>query len=131
MSDRRRQKAERFVARDGDVTIHRPAGAEAIPGIERQTTGVDEPADRAQRPRRGVGLGDLREHRGLTQTALADRLGMRQGALNNLERRANPTLSTIARYLRGLDERADVQLVVRYGDGRTDTMPVPTAAEGD
>lgn len=131
MTNRRRDRAERFVAREGDVTIHRPPGAEAIPGIERQTTGTDDPVARAQRPRRGVGLGDLREHRGLTQTALADRLGMRQGALNNLERRSNPTLSTIARYLRGLDEDADVQLVVRYGDGRTDTVPVPTAADED
>lgn len=79
--------------------------------MQRQTTVEDDVAACA---RRGIGLGALRKHRRLTQTALADQIGIAQPTLSHIESLKDLRVSTIVRYARWLDNEVDVQIVLRY-----------------
>ena len=59
-------------------------------------------SEAAGEPRRIVDLSALRRELGLTQTELADRIGMSQSDLSKLERRKDVRLSTLRTYLEAL-----------------------------
>jgi transcriptional regulator with XRE-family HTH domain len=73
-------------------------------------------AVRAERRRAAYGeaLGALRRARSLTQVALAGRLGIAQGEVSRVEHQTDLLLSTLARYVDGLD--GELRLLVRFGD---------------
>ncbi|MDA8315201.1 MAG: XRE family transcriptional regulator [Actinomycetota bacterium] len=73
-------------------------------------------ATRAERRRAAYGeaLGALRRARSLTQVVLAERLGIAQGEVSRIEHQADLLLSTLARYVDGLD--GQLHLLVRFGD---------------
>lgn len=58
-----------------------------------------------RRPRAPLGLPALRRRLGLTQVALAARVGMSQSDLSKLERRRDVRLSTLRAYVRALGGR--------------------------
>ena len=60
-------------------------------------------------------LASLRRERGLTQTELAERLGMSQSDLSKFERREDVRLSTLRAYADGLGGRLSLQYVDREG----------------
>lgn len=76
-------------------------------------------AQRAERRRAAYGeaLAALRRARSLTQVAVAQRLGVAQGEVSRIEHQGDLLLSTLARYVEGMD--GELSLLVRFGDGRT------------
>lgn len=76
-------------------------------------------AQRAERRRAAYGkaLAALRHARSLTQVAVAQRLGVAQGEVSRIEHQADLLLSTLARYVEGMD--GELSLLVRFGDGQT------------
>lgn len=103
-------RADRFVWREGDVTIRRAEGKPPLP------------SKRASSPT-AVGLGTLRRDRNLTQSELAERLGVDQGAISRLERRGDHKLSTVLEYLASLGGE-DVDLTVTFADGQQISLPL-------
>jgi transcriptional regulator with XRE-family HTH domain len=71
---------------------------------------------RAQRRRAAYGeaLSALRRARSLTQVAVAEQLGVAQGEVSRIEHQADLLLSTLARYIDGMD--GTLSLLVRFGD---------------
>lgn len=66
-----------------------------------------------QAARRGLmeELVDLRDHHGLTQQEVADRMGVSQSAVAQFERYdANPTLGTIQRYALAVEASLDLRV---------------------
>jgi transcriptional regulator with XRE-family HTH domain len=59
-------------------------------------------------------LAAIRRATGLTQTELADNLGVGQAAVSKIERQSDMLLSTLASYLQALGVRAS--LVVEVGE---------------
>lgn len=76
-------------------------------------------AQRAQRRRAAYGeaLAALRRARSLTQVTVAQRLGVAQGEVSRIEHQSDLLLSTLARYVEGMD--GGLSLLVRFGDGQT------------
>lgn len=103
-------RAERFVWRDGDVTVRRAKDKPPLPS-QRASSSVS-----------GV-LGTLRRDRKLTQAELAKRLGVDQGAISRLERRGDHKLSTLLDYLASLGGE-DVDLTVTFADGDRVSLPL-------
>jgi transcriptional regulator with XRE-family HTH domain len=58
-------------------------------------------------------LQDAREAAGLTQEALAERMGTSQANLSRLEHRADVKLSTLAEYVEALDGHLKVRVVFK------------------
>jgi transcriptional regulator with XRE-family HTH domain len=81
-------------------------------------------AERSERRRAAYGeaLAALRRARALTQVAVAERLGVAQGEVSRIEHQADLLLSTLARYIEGMD--GDLALVVRFGDNETIDLSV-------
>jgi transcriptional regulator with XRE-family HTH domain len=75
-------------------------------------------ARQAERRRAAYGeaLTALRRARSLTQVAVAQRLGVAQGEVSRIEHQADFLLSTLARYVEGMD--GALSLLVRFGDGQ-------------
>lgn len=61
-----------------------------------------------------VALDAVRSTAGITQTQLAETLGMTQGAVSKLMRKDDMMISTLAKCLQALD--ATAELVIRVGD---------------
>jgi transcriptional regulator with XRE-family HTH domain len=82
--------------------------ASVFPGFDR----VDGASDRL------IGqLVELRHRRGLSQTAVAARMGTSQSALARFESgNSDARLSTVARYVAALDASLDFTLQPRHGD---------------
>jgi transcriptional regulator with XRE-family HTH domain len=76
-------------------------------------------AQQAERRRAAYGeaLAAVRRARSLTQVALAQRLGVAQGEVSRIEHQGDLLLSTLARYVDGMD--GELSLLVRFGDGQT------------
>ena len=76
-------------------------------------------AIRAERRRTAYGeaLSTLRRARSLTQVAVAQQLGVAQGEVSRIEHQADLLLSTLARYVEGMD--GTLSLLVRFGDSET------------
>jgi transcriptional regulator with XRE-family HTH domain len=56
-------------------------------------------------------LAELRQHVGLTQVQLADRLTASQRAVSHLEHEPNPRVATIAAYVQALGGRLELRAV--------------------
>jgi transcriptional regulator with XRE-family HTH domain len=76
-------------------------------------------AKQAERRRAAYGdaLAALRRARSLTQVAVAERLGVAQGEVSRIEHQSDLLLSTLARYIDGMD--AELSFKVHFGDGET------------
>jgi transcriptional regulator with XRE-family HTH domain len=59
----------------------------------------------------------LRRARSLTQVAIAERLGVAQGEVSRIEHQADLLLSTLARYVDGMD--GELSIVVRFGEDQS------------
>lgn len=57
----------------------------------------------------GVALGELREIRGLTQTDLGDRLGIKQAAVSRAERRSDLHLDTLVNIVGALGGKLEIR----------------------
>jgi hypothetical protein len=71
---------------------------------------------RAQRELQRIGRRDLRRTSAVTQAEVAATLGLDQSVVSRLERRRNPTVASLAEYVRALG--GTLELHVRYADGR-------------
>jgi transcriptional regulator with XRE-family HTH domain len=81
-----------------------------------------ERADAARRAERrraayGEALSTLRRARSLTQVAVAEQLGVAQGEVSRIEHQADLLLSTLTRYIDGMD--GTLSLLVRFDDNET------------
>ena len=96
-----------------DPNNHERSGQSAY-----QTQRADA-AIRAERRRIAYGeaLSTLRRARSLTQVAVAQQLGVAQGEVSRIEHQADLLLSTLARYVEGID--GTLSLLVRFGDRET------------
>lgn len=65
----------------------------------------------------GEALAALRRARSLTQVAVAEQLGVAQGEVSRIEHQADLLLSTLARYIDGMD--GEPSLIVRFGNDET------------
>lgn len=65
----------------------------------------------------GEALSALRRARAFTQIAVAERLGVAQGEIPRIEHQADLLLSTLTRYIDGMD--GTLSLLVRFGDNET------------
>jgi DNA-binding XRE family transcriptional regulator len=81
--------------------IRRPVTPDRRARIDAVKRAIDE----AQR------LGDLRASRGVTQTAIADRLGVKQPTVSELEHRQDVSISTLRDYVEALGGELCVQAV--------------------
>lgn len=65
----------------------------------------------------GEALSALRRSRSLTQVAVAEQLGVAQGEVSRIEHQADLLLSTLARYIDGMD--GALSLLVHFDDNET------------
>jgi len=107
-------RRDRFISRDGEFTVRRAPGKPPLPSQRRKS------------PSTAKVLGTLRRGRKLTQTELADRMGVDQGAISRLERREDHKISTVLDYLDALDV-ADVDLSVTFNNGEKVALPLARA----
>ncbi len=70
-----------------------------------------------------MGLAAVRHAANLTQSELAERMGIKQAALSGVENREDLLLSTLASYLEAAGAR-EVTITAKLGD-RTIQMPLP------
>ncbi len=87
---------------------------------------------RAARPARGPGrvsLRQLRRRRGLTQTALGERMRMTQSDVSKLEQRRDARLSTLQRFVRSLGGRLRLMASLPDADLELDLGDEPTFTE--
>lgn len=70
-----------------------------------------------------MGLAAVRNAANLTQTELAERMGIKQAALSGVENREDLLLSTLASYLEAAGAR-DVVITAKMG-GHTIELPLP------
>lgn len=61
-------------------------------------------------------LDQLREARSLTQTRMAEALGVNQGAVSKLERRADMYVSTLRSYLKAMGAQLQIKAVFPDGE---------------
>ncbi len=61
-------------------------------------------------------LNQLREARNLTQTSLAETLGVNQGAVSKLEKRADMYVSTLRAYLKAVGAELQIRAVFPGGE---------------
>jgi transcriptional regulator with XRE-family HTH domain len=137
------------VSRDGDlppVVIEWRSGygfGVSTPGPDDFGTGVDEAYpntkatfDRVVQlvlsgnpsvPPVAVRLAELRQANGLTQAALADRLGIKQANVSKAENRDDIHLGTMARYVEAMGARLAVSAV--FPDGRSYRIAIPNPDE--
>lgn len=83
-----------------------------------------------EREKLKIKLALLREQHGLTQTDLAERLGMTQPSVSQLESSDDLKLSTLAKYVHALDGRLEITAV--FGDTAVklvDDVPDETTLE--
>lgn len=88
-------------------------------------------------------MSELRKARALTQSQLAEQLGMLQGEVSRMERRDDLYLSTLTRFVAALGGKLEIRAtfddeaaptILRFGDltarepGPADVETVPTAA---
>jgi predicted XRE-type DNA-binding protein len=88
-------RADRFVSPNGAIRIELPEGRGPLP------QGPRTARRRAQTASLAV-LAELRRSSGLTQAQLAERLGMTQSKVSQLERQDDARLSSIVDYLAAL-----------------------------
>jgi DNA-binding XRE family transcriptional regulator len=80
-------------------------------GSEREARIKDRVRDEVAR----LSLNQLREARSLTQTSLAELLGIPQGGVSRLERRADMYVSTLRNYIRAMGGELKITAVFPNG----------------
>ncbi|WP_435011207.1 helix-turn-helix domain-containing protein [Tundrisphaera lichenicola] len=116
----------------------------STPGPDDFGTGVDESYPNARAtfdrvvqlvlsgspsvPPVAVRLAQLRQAAGLTQAALADRLGIKQANVSKVENRDDLHLSTVARFVEGMGARLSVRAI--FPDGRALELDLPGERAG-
>ena len=75
-----------------------------------------EIAERAQEEVRRLSLNQLREARSLTQTNLAEKLQVNQGAVSKIEKRADMYVSTLRGYVEAMGGRLEIRAVFPDGE---------------
>lgn len=111
--------AERFV-RGND----RLAGLLSDPDTSERVKAIRVEMDQADRVH-AMGLAAVRQAAHLTQTELAQRMGIKQAAVSGLESRGDVLLSTLASYLAAAGAK-DVVLTARLGE-QTIEVALPAA----
>lgn len=76
--------------------------------------------DRVDEEYRALMLAELREAQDLTQAQLAERLGIDQGAVSKLERRADMYLSTLRNVIQGMG--GQLELTALFPTGRVQVL---------
>jgi transcriptional regulator with XRE-family HTH domain len=84
--------------------LHKFADLEA----EMDTKRVARAKARARREMTRMLLSELRRHAGLTQAQLADRLGIKQPTLSQLEQQQDMRVTTLARLIEALGGRLEI-----------------------
>ena len=69
-----------------------------------------------------IGFAKLRQARQQTQTALAERLNIPQGAVSRMEKRTDLMLSTLREYVSALGGRLELRAVFPDADFELDTL---------
>src|ERR1700678_4201962 len=69
-----------------------------------------------------MGFGKLRKIRQLTQSELARRLDMPQGAISRMERRSDLLLSTLREYIEGMNGQLELRAVFPEGEFLLDPL---------
>lgn len=70
-----------------------------------------------------VELVSIRQNCEVTQTELAERMGVSQVTISKLERSDNPTLESVRRYIEALG--GEVEVLAVFGDMRATIYPEP------
>ena len=77
-----------------------------------------------------VWLAELRRHAGLTQAELAERLGVTQGWVSQVERETDIRISTVSAYVAALGGEFRLRAVLPTGEElNLDEMPVDNQAD--
>lgn len=75
-----------------------------------------------------MNLAAIRNAARMTQTEVAEKMGVKQGAVSAVEKRDDLLLSTLSNYLRATGATAP-RLVITTSDGRDVEYPLPTVRE--
>lgn len=89
------------------------AALESIPGINDDLTERQAAREQMEREHR-VGLATIRQIAALTQTEVAEKMGVRQTSVSRLEARPDVLLSTLKAYLDAVG--ADAVITIRIGN---------------
>ncbi len=77
-----------------------------------------------------MNLAAIRHAADLTQTEVAERMGVKQGAVSAVEKRDDLLLSTLSNYLRATGATAP-RIVITTSDGRDVEYPLPAPRTAD
>ncbi len=86
---------------------------ESIPGINDDLAGREAARDQMERAHK-IGLATIRQVAHLTQTEVAQKMGIRQTSVSRLEARPDILLSTMKAYFDAVG--AEATIVIRIGD---------------
>lgn len=89
------------------------AELESIPGIQQRVADLKPGYEAMERDHR-IGLANLRTALALTQTEVAEKMGVKQTTLSRIEARPDILVSTLRSYLRAIG--AEANLRIRIGD---------------
>jgi DNA-binding XRE family transcriptional regulator len=101
---------QRFVWQEGDFVVVRPGEQPRRPARSRASGSVE--------------LAKVRRAQEVTQSELAEQLGVGQEQISRFERRGDFRMSTVLEYLKGLDV-TDVELTLTFQDGTEMVLPLP------
>jgi len=107
----------------------RLAQALADPELRREVDEVRDEMDQADRAYR-MNLAAIRTAAHLTQTEVAEKMGLKQAAVSAVERRDDLLLSTLANYLQAAGVTAP-RLVITTGDGHDVEYPLTAHLIGE
>ena len=80
---------------------------------------------------RAMKLNQLREARSLTQTNLAEKLQVNQGAVSKIEKRADMYVSTLRNYVEAMGGRLEIRAVFPDGDVVIERFGALDGEQGD
>jgi transcriptional regulator with XRE-family HTH domain len=77
-------------------------------------------AERVQKTLASMPLDEIRKARRMTQSKLADTLGVNQGEVSKIEHRTDVYISTLAAYIEALGGKLEIRAVFPDGEMRID-----------
>lgn len=95
----------------------------ADPGTRARVEAIEVEMEQVERTYR-LNLAAIRNAAHMTQTDVAERMGVKQGTVSAVERRDDLLLSTLANYLQATGATAP-RLVITTSDGRDVEYPLP------
>lgn len=84
---------------------------------------------KAAEQHRALALAELREARNLTQVELAEKLGIEQGAISKIERRADMYLSTLRNVIQAMG--GQLELTARFPTGQVRVLTFRESKPGE